>query len=397
MWSKKVKTYYILVMIFMILTLSVVAEAQTQAAFKPMEPTREQVYISMKEELVLTVDIYKLQVEIMNMIMDMQRLINMESNRALGQQIDTLRKLKIYEGRSDDQLIARLQEQMDYNRNELAQASLNLEQMDDRIKLIEAKIAEYYKRINRSAELLISHVQKDTNPALPPSILANLTSSYKIMSAATVSSGMDPTAFSTFQKAAENYMTYLTSNSAKLEEVARGIQSRNEDFASAQAAQMQYLQLLAYVNAFRELLDQKIMEKDELQKSFDEMKLLPFGKTYQDRIYFESGSVVLNGDAIRILGEFARSVPQTDDYDILITGFCDNTPIGPKLKKTYASNWELSLARSSAVVRYMLETLKFPPEKIIIAGKGEFDTANQNNADKQLSRRVEFRFVPREK
>lgn len=390
------KAYYILVIILLIAAWSLVSEAQAQAAFKPIEATREQVYISMKEELVLTVDIYKLQVEIMSMIMDMQRLSNMESNRELGNQIDILRKLKIYEGRSDDMLIAKLQEQMDYNRKELAQAGLNLEQMDARIKLIEAKIAEYYQRIIRSGEMLISQVQKDSNPALPPSILSDLQSSYKIMASATVASGMDPVAFATFQKTAEDYMKYLTSNSAKLNEVAKGIQARNEDFASAQAAQMQYTQLLAYVSAFRELLEQKLYEKDELQKRFDEMKQLPFGKTYQDRIYFESGSVVLNSDAIRILGEFARSVPQTDDYEILITGFCDDTPIGPKLKKTYASNWELSLARSSAVVRYMLETLKFPPERIIIAGKGEFDTANLNKADKQLSRRVEFRFVPRE-
>lgn len=390
------KAYYILVIILTIAALPHIIAAQTLATNKAEAPTREQVYISMKEELLLTVDIYKLQVEIMSMIMDMQRLSSMESNRELSNQIDMLRKLKIYEGRSDDMLIAKLQEQLDYNRRELAKASMNLEQMEERIGLIEGKIAEYYNRINRSAELLLGQVQNDANPELPASILEALKRNYKIMAAATVANGMDSDAFTGFQRAAEDYMRYLGSNSAKLSDVAKGIQARNEDFASAQAAQMQYTQLLAYINAFRELLQQKIMEKDDLQKRFDEMKQLPFGKTYQDRIYFASGSVVLDQEAIRILGEFARSVPQTDDYDILITGFCDDTPIGSKLKKTYASNWELSLARSSAVVRYMLETLKFPPEKIIIAGKGEFDTANKNTLDKQLSRRVEFRFVPRE-
>lgn len=385
------KTLYTLLMILLIV-IPIALSAQPKA----LDSAREQVYISIKEELQLTVDIYKLQVEIMDMIMDMQRLSSMQKSEELSRQIDILRDLKIYEGRSDEQLIAKLQEQLDSNRKELASASLNLNQMEDRIKMIEAKIAEYYARINKSAELLIGQVENDLIPNLPASVLSTLKFNFKNMEAATVATGMDPQAFAAFQKAAQDYLIYL-SQTGNRDKVAAEIQARNEDFASAQAAQMQYAQLLTYVEAFRELLEQQIKEKSELQQRFDDMKSLPYGKTYQDRIYFASGSVKLDKEAIRILGEFAKSVPDRDDFEILITGFCDDTPIGAKLKKKYASNWELSLARSSAVVRYMLETLKFPPEKIIIAGKGEFDNANQNSEDKQLSRRVEFRFVPKDK
>lgn len=381
------KAFYALIILMIAFPLLLAAQDT------PPEPTREQVYVSIKEELQLTVDIYKLQVEIMTMIMDMQRLTNMQNSAELTRQIDILRNLKVYEGKSDEQMISKLQQQLEVNRSELANASMNLSQMEARIKAIEAKIADYYARINRSAELLIDQVSKDNNPKLPATLLNTLKLNFEKMQAATVAEGMDPNAFAAFQKAAEEYLKYLDDP----DQVAAEIQARNADFASAQAAQMQYAQLVAYVEAFRELLQRQVEEKGQLQKHFDEMQELPFGKTYQDRIYFDSGSVELSPEAIRVLGEFANSVPAGDDYDILITGFCDDTPIGPTLKKKYASNWELSLARSSTVVRYMLETLKFPPEKIIIAGKGEFDTANLDKADKQLSRRVEFRFVPKEK
>ncbi len=384
------KAYFTLI-VLLITLVPIVANAQPRV----LDAGKEQVYLSIKEELQLTVDIYKLQVEIMDMIMDMQRLSSMQKSEELSHQIDILRDLKIYEGRSDEQLIAKLQEQLDTNRKELATASLNLDEMEGRIKTIEAKIAAYYARINNSAELLIGQVENEFIANLPASILSTLKHDFKNMEAATVATGMDPNAFAAFQKAAEEYLNYI-SKTGNRDKVASEIRTRNDDFASAQAAQMQYTQLLTYVSAFRELLEQQTKEKNELQRRFDEMQKLPYGKTYQDRIYFESGSVELDKEAIRILGEFAKSVPNRDDFDILITGYCDDTPIGAKLKKKYASNWELSLARSSAVVRYMLETLKFPPEKIIIAGKGEFDTANLEKADKQLSRRVEFRFVPKE-
>lgn len=392
------KATYWMIVLSIVFSIPLGIYAQTTASAKPLDPTREELYIRIKEELQLTVDIYKKQVEILNMIMDLQQLNLRESNLELSKQLDNLRELKLYEGKNDESLIAALQKQLDNSKKELSNADLNLEQMNAKIRETEAKINEFYSKINTSAELLIGQVEKDTNPQLPSHILSSMKFNYKNMAAATAERGMDQKAFEAFQQSANEYLTYLSSKSGNPLKVSAEIQLRNENFASAQANQMQYEQLQAYVSAFRAMLDNELKDKEYLQRRFEEIKALPFGKTYQDKIYFESGSVELSPDALKILSEFAASVPPTDDYEVLITGFCDNTPIGAKLKKKYASNWELSLARSSAVVRYMLETLKFPPEKIIIAGKGEFETQSLGESkDKQHSRRVEFRFVPKNK
>jgi chemotaxis protein MotB len=369
------------------------------AADAPQKPvqTREDVYIMIKEELILTVDIYKAQVEILGMILDLEQKDLKQRNADLRTQIENLRMLKVYEGKTNESQIALLQEQLDTTRNDLSHAYSNLEQLNIKLKQTEAKILDYYAKTNALARQLIAEVEANKDPKLPPQILKSLHSNYAIMSEANVKDGMDEKAFAGFQQAAADYSKYVASKGGDIQNLEYATMMRGEYFASGQANQKQYGDLLLFIASYQKMLDLENTDKEELQRRLDELRNMPFGKTYDDKIYFDSGSVELSKDAIKTLHEFAASVPADDDYEIMITGFCDNTPIGSTLKKKYASNWELSLARSSMVVRYMLGTLKFPPEKIIIAGKGEFSGAQSSgDKDKRLSRRVEFRFVPKD-
>lgn len=388
------KTTLCLIVFAIILNMAVLMAAEAPKA--PFQ-TREDVYILIKEELILTVDIYKAQVEILSMILNLERKDLRERNAELSAQIDNLRMLKVYEGKNNEEQMALLQGQLDTTREDLANAYLNLDQLNVKLKQTEAKIMDYYSRINKLAEQTITEVEKDKNPKLPPQILSSMKANYAIMIKASSTDGMDEKAFNGFKAATADYIKYAASMGIDTQAMENSMMLVGEYFASAQANQKQYSDLQLYISSYQKMLDLENAEKEALQRRLNELRSMPFGKTYDDKIYFDSGSVELSKEAIKTLGEFAASVPADDDYEIMITGFCDDTPIGPTLKKKYASNWELSLARSSAVVRYMLGTLNFPPEKIIIAGKGEFsgaqDTATQ---DKRLSRKVEFRFVPKD-
>ncbi len=364
-------------------------------ASQPTMQTREDVYIKIKEELILTVDIYKAQVEILSMILNLEKKDLGQRNADLRAQIDNLRMLKVFEGKDNAEQILLLQQQLDSTRDELANAYGDLEQLNLKLKQTETKIMDYYSKINALAVQTIGMVEKDKNPKLNPNILSSMKANYSIMLQANAADGMDETAYNGFRQAVADYIRYAADNKIDVSAMGTNLMTMSEYYNSAQANQKQYSDLQLYIAGYQKMLDNEHAEKEELQKRLNELRSLPFGKTYTDKIYFASGSVELDKEAIRILGEFAASVPSDDEYEIMITGFCDDTPIGPTLKKKYASNWELSLARSSAVVRYMLETLHFPPEKIIIAGKGEFN--NDDNQDKKLSRKVEFRFVPKEK
>lgn len=362
---------------------------------QPAVQTREDVYIKIKEELILTVDIYKAQVEILSMILNLEKKDLGQRNADLRAQIDNLRMLKVFEGKDNTEQILLLQQQLDITRDELANAYGDLEQLNLKLKQTELKILDYYAKINSLAAQTIASVEKDKNPKLNPGILSSMKANYSIMLKANSVEGMDETAYNGFRIAVADYIRYAADNKIDVSLMGSNLITMGEYYNSAQANQKQYSDLQLYIAGYQNMLDKEHAEKEALQKQMNELRALPFGKTYTDKIYFASGSVELDKEAIKILGEFAASVPADDEYEIMITGFCDDTPIGPTLKKKYASNWELSLARSSAVVRYMLETLKFPPEKIIIAGKGEFN--NEANQDKKLSRKVEFRFVPKEK
>ncbi|MCK9309134.1 MAG: OmpA family protein [Candidatus Cloacimonetes bacterium] len=382
-----------LIVLSIILNLAILWAAEVA---KPAMQTREDLYILIKEELILTVDIYKGQVQILSMILDLEKKDLKQRNADLSSQIDNLRMLKIYEGKSNEEQMVLLQKQLDTTREDLANAYLNLDQLNLKLKQTEAKILDYYARVNSRAQQIIGYVEKDKSPKLSPDILSSMKANYAIMNKATASEGMDAKAFEGFQKATADYIKFVASTGGDTQALDSSSMLINEYYASAAANQKQYGDLQLYISSYQQMLDSEHADKEALQRRLDELRSLPFGKTYEDKIYFASGSVELDKDAIRILHEFANSVPAEDDYEIMITGFCDDTPIGAALKKKYASNWELSLARSSKVVRYMLETLKFPPEKIIIAGKGEFnDDLNSAINDKRLSRKVEFRFVPK--
>lgn len=382
-----------LIVLSIILNLAILWAAEVA---KPAMQTREDLYILIKEELILTVDIYKGQVQILSMILDLEKKDLKQRNADLSSQIDNLRMLKIYEGKSNEEQMVLLQKQLDTTREDLANAYLNLDQLNLKLKQTETKILDYYARVNSRAQQIIGYVEKDKSPKLSPDILSSMKANYAIMNKATASEGMDAKAFEGFQKATADYIKFVASTGGDTQALDSSSMLINEYYASAAANQKQYGDLQLYISSYQQMLDSEHADKEALQRRLDELRSLPFGKTYEDKIYFASGSVELDKDAIRILHEFANSVPAEDDYEIMITGFCDDTPIGAALKKKYASNWELSLARSSKVVRYMLETLKFPPEKIIIAGKGEFnDDLNSAINDKRLSRKVEFRFVPK--
>ena len=389
---KKILSLIVLSIIFNLAILWAAATPKTVAQ------TKEDLYILIKEELILTVDIYKAQVQILDMILELEQKDLKQRNSVLSAQIESLMMLKQYEGKINENQMKLLQDQLDLTRTDLADAYQNLEQLNTKLKQTEIKISDYYSRINSRALLIITAVEMDKSPKLSPLILNSMKANYAIMTKATAKEGMNANAFEGFQEATADYIKFVAYTGKDTQMLDNSLMLLNEYYASAGANQKQYGDLQIYISSYQDMLDAEQADREELQRRLDELRNLPVGKTYEDKIYFDSGSVELDKNAIKVLQEFAASVPANDDYEIMITGFCDDTPIGAKLKKKYASNWELSLARSSSVVRYMLGTLNFPPEKIIIAGKGEFSGAqNSASQDKSLSRRVEFRFVPKDK
>jgi chemotaxis protein MotB len=71
----------------------------------------------------------------------------------------------------------------------------------------------------------------------------------------------------------------------------------------------------------------------------------------------------------------------------------------PIVSPQYSSNWELSTARATAVVRFMVDRTAFPPERIGAVGYGEFRPIAPNDVEenRRKNRRVVFFIKPPEK
>jgi Flagellar motor protein len=85
------------------------------------------------------------------------------------------------------------------------------------------------------------------------------------------------------------------------------------------------------------------------------------------------------------------------DKEILVSGHTDNIPIGTNLKDEFETNWELSTARATSVVRYLADQ-KVAEEHLMAAGHAEFDpvASNQTKKGRQQNRRIEIVLVPEE-
>ena len=77
---------------------------------------------------------------------------------------------------------------------------------------------------------------------------------------------------------------------------------------------------------------------------------------------------------------------------VFVDGHTDNVPM--KSAK-FPSNWELSAARASKVARFIIEKMRFPPERIVVAGYGEFRPLVANTTDdaRATNRRVEIKIL----
>ena len=87
---------------------------------------------------------------------------------------------------------------------------------------------------------------------------------------------------------------------------------------------------------------------------------------------FDVGSAKLKPEFQSILDELVPIINAPRNFHpVLIEGHTDNEPITGSLKKKYASNWELSAARASSVVRRLIN-MDIDPLRLEATGKAEF-------------------------
>jgi chemotaxis protein MotB len=103
--------------------------------------------------------------------------------------------------------------------------------------------------------------------------------------------------------------------------------------------------------------------------------------------FFDTGSALLRPDAVPAFDAMANVLNEQPHF-FRIEGHTDNVPIH---NERFASNWELSTARATEIVRLLVTKYGFQPETLSAAGYAEFHPATDNATEdgRRTNRRVD--------
>ena len=104
-------------------------------------------------------------------------------------------------------------------------------------------------------------------------------------------------------------------------------------------------------------------------------------------LLFPSGSAAATNSARVVLQEIGKIINPINNF-LRIRGYTDNVPITNEL---FSSNWELSVARATSVLR-LLENQGTPPQRMAIEGYGQYYPTADNStaAGRAANRKVEI-------
>jgi chemotaxis protein MotB len=140
------------------------------------------------------------------------------------------------------------------------------------------------------------------------------------------------------------------------------------------------------------MLRREIEQKIETQELDDQIETIQDERGLVIRVMesaaFDPGKADLKPQMYSILDVLARELKTLSNH-VRVEGHTDNTPIATF---RFPSNWELSTARATQVVRYLVEELDIDPTRISALGYSEYRPIAENTtaAGRGRNRRVDI-------
>ena len=116
-----------------------------------------------------------------------------------------------------------------------------------------------------------------------------------------------------------------------------------------------------------------------------------------DKIFFASGSADIKESGKAVLEKVGKALAPYPDKIIRVVGHTDNVPLTTAHRKRFATNWELSVARATTVVRFLQDECRIDPERLVAAGRGPYQpvASNATPESRQKNRRIEIMLLDR--
>jgi chemotaxis protein MotB len=114
-----------------------------------------------------------------------------------------------------------------------------------------------------------------------------------------------------------------------------------------------------------------------------------------DKLLFKSGSYNVTDKAKGVLAKVAKVVNDKPDFECMVEGHTDSVPyIGNNI---LLDNWDLSVKRSTSIIRVLTDELGVKPSQLIAAGRSSYVplVANDNAENRARNRRTRIVVLPK--
>ena len=113
-----------------------------------------------------------------------------------------------------------------------------------------------------------------------------------------------------------------------------------------------------------------------------------------DKMLYKSGSYQITDRAGEVLEKIAQIAKSRPNLDLMVEGYTDNVPINSACVK---DNWDLSVLRSTAVVKALQNKYDIDPNRLIASGRGEYNQLVENDTpdNRSINRRTRIILLPR--
>lgn len=242
-----------------------------------------------------------------------------------------------------------LEDQYNETRSELAKTQVEKEAIEEKYARIEERVANYNAKIKSLS---------DTNQELEATSL-------------------------------RDYGNVVMSNQDK-EQMRKALKNVDPNELAQAKTLEDSMNLIISYNLKRNLDETLVAEgeEDDISVDIDETVVMI---TISDKLLFRSGSYRVNPKADGILQRLADVINSEPAMEVLIEGHTDDRTVKPG--SYIKDNWELSVERSTSVIRKLTDDFNVDPKKLIAAGRSSFHPIAENDSKEGRSTNRRTRIV----
>ncbi len=114
-----------------------------------------------------------------------------------------------------------------------------------------------------------------------------------------------------------------------------------------------------------------------------------------DKLLFKTASYEVSDRAKGVLAKVAKVINDKPDFECMVEGHTDNVPYNGS--GIILDNWDLSVKRSTSIIRVLTNQLGVKPEQLIAAGRSSYIplVANDSAENKARNRRTRIVVLPK--